>query len=349
MLISMKKLCSVFVVAPLLLSTAYAGVSITGKSWSTGGTIVSSDEFARGTSELEQAVREESNNLGQTILRSSQAEQELAKFNTQTIIETMKELALLQKQEEIKKSLTGENAQPPNLCDMPEVAALKQNSSGTQAMVQKSVAETTNTRTRDFKKPAEAMDTWAKLNLEEIDPGSMYDVTISQQNLSQMQTMIDALVNPNPIPKRENLEDAIQQKLYSGERTLDFIRRGLAASVYADTVSYHTPTAEMGAQLQQMAKDMGMKGTPPYIEDGKASEAAYFHYMAAGRIDNPNWYTELSTASDSALLRELTILNAHNLALLERQNQSLERMAGLLANIQTVMLDNRRAGLGLAK
>jgi hypothetical protein len=71
--------------------------------------------------------------------------------------------------------------------------------------------------------------------------------------------------------------------------------------------------------------------------------AAYWEYVRLSRTSNPNWFIKLATLSDTAILREMAVMNAQQLDLQIRQAEMLRLMSMLLANMQSMFIDENRS------
>lgn len=83
--------------------------------------------------------------------------------------------------------------------------------------------------------------------------------------------------------------------------------------------------------------------------NGMASMAAYWEYVIQSRTGNPNWYSELATRSETALLREQVMLVAQQLEMQLRTYDLLQKMGGVLANMQSLTVDEDRIRHGYAQ
>lgn len=65
---------------------------------------------------------------------------------------------------------------------------------------------------------------------------------------------------------------------------------------------------------------------PPGIVDGKMSEAGLFKLLSQMRIGNPNWFNQVTTATEAGLLREMTVMQAIQIELTRKNNELLDRL-----------------------
>lgn len=56
------------------------------------------------------------------------------------------------------------------------------------------------------------------------------------------------------------------------------------------------------------------------------SEAGLYRLLSQMRMGNPNWFTQIASATDSGLLRELVMMQAVQLELARKNNELLDRL-----------------------
>ncbi len=67
-------------------------------------------------------------------------------------------------------------------------------------------------------------------------------------------------------------------------------------------------------------------GAPPGLVDDKLSEAGLYKLLSLMRMGNPNWFTQISEATDTGLLRELFMLQAFRFEIARKNNELLDRL-----------------------
>jgi len=94
-------------------------------------------------------------------------------------------------------------------------------------------------------------------------------------------------------------------------------------------VIFHAPTLpdEVTSWAQNQWSEAGGSGTPPGIVNGKLSEAGLYKLLSQMRLGNPNWFTQVTAATEAGLLRELVMMQAVQLELTRKNNELLERVA----------------------
>ena len=311
------------------VSESFAEVLIVGKSWSTGA-VASSEEMLA---------------LIQEVRKAANAEQTLLKDISAAISESLRQYAALQKADSIRENLTGPTAQPPGLCDQPEIAAVIQNGH----TAERGVSDRLSTALREHEQGSiDPKDARQNLSLEVMPADILEKHTLSDEELEKAVELGRRLTNPNPLPQKPSSElDQVESLRSEAIRNLDMERRSPARAIVANDFAYRAPTTEMGVLLKQMAKDAGFQGKQPDITaDNKASIAAYWDYVRLSRTGNPNWYVKLSTLGQTALLREIVTMQAQSLDLQIRQFELLRLMSLVLANSHSILADQDRARLG---
>lgn len=308
---------------------SFAGVHIVGKSWSTGA-VASSDEMQA---------------LIQEVRKATKAEQTLLKDLSSAISESFQQFAALQKADSIRENLTGPTAQPPGLCDQPELAAAIQNGHTAERGVGGKLSTALREHEQGILDPKGARQNMA---LEVMPADILEKHTLSDDELEKAVEVGRRLSNPNPLPQKPSSEmDQIEYQRAESIRNLDIERRSPARAIIANDIAFRAPTAEMGTLLKQMAREAGFQGRQPDITpDNKASIAAYWDYVRLSRTGNPNWYIRLATTGQTGLLREIATMQAQSLDLQIRQYELLRLMSLVLANSHSILADQDRARLG---
>lgn len=328
----MKRVCLASLLCVLCgISQAHAAapVFIQGRSWSTGA-VASSAEM--------QALMLE-------VRKATKAEQTLLKDISAAITESIRQFASLQKADAIRENLTGPTAQPPGLCDQPELAAALQNGLNAERGVGGALSSALRKSEQETIDPLGARQT---MSLEPMPADILEKRTLSEDDLVKAVEVGRRLSNPNPLPQNPSSDlDQVERERALAIRNLDLERRSPIRAIIAHDIALRSPTAEMGILLRQMAKDAGYQGQAPDITpDNKASIAAYWDYVRLSRTGNPNWYIKLSTMGQSGLLREIATMQAQNLELQMRQYELMRLMSLALASSHSILADQDRARLG---
>lgn len=93
-------------------------------------------------------------------------------------------------------------------------------------------------------------------------------------------------------------------------------------------VVYHAPTLpdDVTAWAQNQWSEAGGSGTPPGLVDGKLSEAGLYKLLTQMRVGNPNWFMQVSSATDAGLLREMAVMQAFQFELARKNTELLDRL-----------------------
>lgn len=344
----MKIQLTLFFMLALLSSETQAGTFVTGKCHS--GEIATTSELMSVKSSIEDKLTKGFESVAKVILKTSAEEQKRQEYNTTTLVEALKQYAVLNKAEQIRETLTGATAQPSGLCEQPEMAAAIQNGRRAERSVSQQVAKTMQVRAQSVKKPIgiqkELNESWAQTT----DAQKLYVTTMSEEELTNATKLTGVLTNPTPLAQEltGNL-DSPERHRAEGYRNLDMMRRSLATSIFQDIIAWRSPTNQNGALLQAMAQNAGVQGAAPDIKNGMASMAAYWEYVLLSRTGNPNWYSEIATRSESALLRELVMISAQQLEMQVRTYGMLQKVGVVLANLQSLAVDEDRIRHGYGK
>lgn len=325
-----------------------AGTFVTGKCGS--GEIATTAELMSARKSIEEGMSKGFESLGKIVLKTSAEEQKRLEYNTTAIVEALKQYAVLNKADQIRETLTGPTAQPSNLCEQPEMAAVMQNGRRAERQIAKSVAEAMQKRAQSVIEPVELQQELNEEWAQATDAQSLYKTTMSETDLFNVTRLTGVLTNPNPLPEKPSGKlDKAEQQRAEALRNLDMMRRSLGTSLFQDIIAWRSPTNQNGDLLQAMANSAGAQAEVPDIVNGMASMAAYWEYVIQSRTGNPNWYSELATRSETALLREQVMLTAQQLEMQIRTYDLLQKMGGVLANMQSLTVDEDRIRHGYAQ
>ena len=103
---------------------------------------------------------------------------------------------------------------------------------------------------------------------------------------------------------------------------------GTALQRYCSHVAAHAPTLpeDVAAWAKSQWQEAGGSGTPPGLVNGKMSEAGLFKLLSQMRLGNPNWFNQVTSATEAGLLREMVMMQAIQLELTRKNNELLDRM-----------------------
>lgn len=159
-------------------------------------------------------------------------------------------------------------------------------------------------------------------------------ITLTPQQVSDAQETIKTIANPNPLPELSASQaNSVGGQGYTMARKVHEGRLSIVLDTLTSHVAYHAPTLpdEVTAWAREQWQGAGASGPPPGEVNGKMSEAALYNLLSQMRIGNPNWGTQLATANEAGLLRELLLMQAAQLELTRKNNELLDRISFLAA------------------
>jgi hypothetical protein len=154
--------------------------------------------------------------------------------------------------------------------------------------------------------------------------------TLTEDQVAQAHETIKTLTNPRPLPVVTNAQrDTPAGQTYAAARLIHEGRLAAVTETLNNHVIFHAPTLpdEVTGWVQNQWSEAGGSGTPPGIVNGKLSEAGLFKLLSQMRLGNPNWFVQVTGASEAGLLRELVMMQAVQLELTRKNNELLDRIA----------------------
>lgn len=232
----------------------------------------------------------------------------------------------------------GEASQPQALCGSSTIGAGVQISAQAGQQVKQSMREKQITYSNTPHKPVEYLNRVAAEDHPDVAEmaNALFPVglTLKEDDVAKAQETVKSLGNPRPVPM---LTAAQQQtpagQTYTAARTIHEARLAMALEALNAHVIQHAPTlpGEVTSWAQQQWSEAGAKGNPPGVIEGKMSEAALYNLLSQMRIGNPNWYARVAAANETGLLREMVMMQAVQLELTRKNNESLDRLSLLAA------------------
>lgn len=157
------------------------------------------------------------------------------------------------------------------------------------------------------------------------------DRTLTAEQLAQAHEAIKTLADPRPLPMPtdDQKENTAAGQTYAAARLVHQGRIQTAREALDHHVAFHAPTLppEVAQWAVEQWKQAGAQGTPPGVVDGKISEAALLNLLVQARAGNPNWYTQIASATEAGLLRELVLMQSVQLQLQHRNMEYLDRLS----------------------
>ena len=229
--------------------------------------------------------------------------------------------------------LYGATAQPGSLCGSSAVGAGVQVGAQAATDVRRDMrgkqidySSNPNARPLDYLERQLAEDhPDVKQMVEGIFP---LDRTLTAEQLAQAHEAIKTLADPRPLPMPTD-----DQKDNTAAGLVHQGRIQTAQEALNHHVAFHAPTLppEVAQWAVEQWKQAGAQGTPPGVVDGKMSEAALLNLLVQARTGNPNWYTQIASATEAGLLRELVLMQSVQLQLQHRNTEYLDRLSVITA------------------
>jgi hypothetical protein len=154
--------------------------------------------------------------------------------------------------------------------------------------------------------------------------------TLTVDQVAQAHESIKTLTNPRPLPSVTGAQkETPAGQTYAAARLIHEGRLAVVTETLNDHVVFHAPTLpdEVTSWAQSQWSEAGGSGTPPGIVNGKLSEAGLYKLLSQMRLGNPNWFVQVTAASEAGLLRELVMMQAVQLELTRKNNELLDRLA----------------------
>ena len=235
------------------------------------------------------------------------------------------------------EDLYGKSAQPSGLCGASSLGAGLQLSAQASTQVRGAMREKQLAYSnREGAKPVEYLN--RVLDEEHPDEVAMVDSlfplqeTLTEDQVAQAHESIKTLANPRPLPVvTEDQKSTPAGQTYAAARKIHEGRLSSVMETLNNHVAYHAPTLpdDVTSWAQNQWSEAGGSGTPPGIVDGKLSEAGLFKLLTQMRLANPNWFAQITSATEAGLLRELVMMQALQLELTRKNNEFLDRLTFL--------------------
>ena len=237
------------------------------------------------------------------------------------------------------EDLYGKAAQPTGLCGATSLGAGVQLGAQAsrqvhQAMRSKQLEYSNKADARPVEYLGRVLDEGHPSEQEMVDSLFPLENTITDEQLSQAHESIKSLANPRPLPVvTEAQKETPSGQTYTAARKIHEGRLAVAMDVLNSHVATHAPTLpdDVTAWAKSQWQEAGGSGTPPGLVNGKISEAGLFKLLSQMRLGNPNWFNQVTTATEAGLLREIVMMQAMQLELTRKNNELLDRMSFITA------------------
>ena len=153
--------------------------------------------------------------------------------------------------------------------------------------------------------------------------------TLTEDQVVQAHESIKTLANPRPMPVITDAQKSTPAgQTYAVARKIHEGRLATATESLNNHVVYHAPTLpdDVTSWAQSQWQEAGGSGTPPGIVNGKLSEAGLYKLLSQMRLGNPNWFNQVTGATEAGLLREMVMMQAIQLELTRKNNEFLDRL-----------------------
>ncbi|MDR0339192.1 MAG: hypothetical protein LBH65_02820 [Desulfovibrio sp.] len=233
------------------------------------------------------------------------------------------------------EDMYGKASQPSGLCGASSVGAGLQLSAQAATEVRGAMRD----RQREYSsragaRPVEFLD--RIMSDEHPDAGAMTDSlyplkdTLTEDQVAEAHESITTLTNPRPLPVVTDAQrETPAGQTYAAARLIHEGRLAVVTETLNSHVVSHAPTLpdEVASWAQNQWSEAGGSGTPPGLVDGKLSEAGLYKLLTQMRLGNPNWFVQVTSATEAGLLRELVMMQALQLELTRKNNELLDRLA----------------------
>lgn len=270
-------------------------------------------------------------------------------------LEALREMLVQTKaaEERVRAQRTyGAASQSNGLCGGQEMAAGSQVGKKSEKQVARGIRE----RNQDLADGAfpdqRAVDAWHEELLKtepKIDVQLLFpaDGTIPSTDVKAAADLHQLLLNPFPTPAvDESRKDTTAGRDYQLRQRVKLARLLVPQEVLARLMAYSTPTTELGELASKMWADMGGSGAPEGLTaDGRISQNALYALLVSSRFSNPNWYREIAQKNEVMIYRELAMMQAFQLELLNRMHMDLKMIAAMMATQQAKGLEDEHERL----
>lgn len=238
-------------------------------------------------------------------------------------------------EESIKaQDMYGKTAQPTGLCGASTLGA------GVQlgAQAQQEVQATMREKQQEYGNNIDMMpldylnrilDSEHPQGLTIVDAFFPLQTTLTEDQVVQAHEAIKTLANPRPMPVITDDQLATPAgQTYASARAIYEGRMATIMEALNGHVVYHAPTLpeDVSAWAEEQWSDAGGSGTPVGLVEEQFSEAGLYKLISQMRVGNPNWFMQISSATEAGLLRELVLMQAFQLELMRKNTELLDQM-----------------------
>lgn len=159
------------------------------------------------------------------------------------------------------------------------------------------------------------------------------------------------VVNGLPSQKLSSVEEKTPDgQLYLGMQLNEQAKISLAAQPFYDAIAFREPVPGLKARIQAIWDKMAANGVsvPESIKQSLADQkqASYYFLMKTEidrRVNNPQWLTEMMSASPASVSREMALMQAQMLQFQFQQQMQMEMIAKLLGGLYAEQVQGNSA------
>ena len=232
------------------------------------------------------------------------------------------------------EDLYGKSSQPAALCGASTLGAGVQLGAQAarqvhQTMREKQLAYSNKEKAMPVEYLNRVLDEAHPKENEIVDSLFPLQETLTEDQVAQAHESIKTLANPRPMPVITDAQKSTPAgQTYAVARKIHEGRLAAATESLNNHVVYHAPTLpdDVTSWAQSQWQEAGGSGTPPGIVNGKLSEAGLYKLLSQMRLGNPNWFNQVTGATEAGLLREMVMMQAIQLELTRKNNEFLDRL-----------------------
>lgn len=164
---------------------------------------------------------------------------------------------------------------------------------------------------------------------ETVDSIFPLNTTLKDDQVAQAHESVKTMANPRPLPVvTDEQKETPAGQIYAASRKVHEARMETAMDNLNFHIAMHSPTLpdDVTTWAKNQWNEAGGSGTPPGLVDDKLSEAGLYKLLSQMRVGNPNWFTQIASATDTGLLRELALIQAFQFEIARKNNELLDRL-----------------------
>lgn len=229
----------------------------------------------------------------------------------------------------------GQNAAALSSCSAPGIGATALAASAATPTVMSALQNSQHAYNTHFAYPEQVTTYLAtQLKPQDTSPSSLFPThgSINPTTEDSTSQYVSLLTNPKPIPVPPTSaagNPAAARGIADGRVYSANI--GLASNALNYIASLHTANVSVSPWMQDAWSSMGGTGNIPGEINNEISPQAMLSLVVQSRFANAEWYNHLSGENQTALLREIALMNSANLQVGFDRMQLEERLLAILA------------------